>query len=56
MDKKVPAIGSGLPLSEVIKIVSIANSFYYPVVDNDKKLMGAVMLDGIRNTFATQEV
>jgi len=56
MNRKVPAIGSGLPLSEVIKIVSTTDSFYYPVVDNDRKLIGAVTLDGIRNTFATQEV
>ena len=56
MDRKVPAIGSSLPLSEVIKIVSTTDSFYYPIVDNDRKLIGAVTLDGIRNTFATQEV
>jgi Kef-type K+ transport system membrane component KefB len=56
MDIKVPPIASGLPLSEVIKIVSSTDSFYYPVVDNDKKLIGAVTLDGIRNTFATQEL
>lgn len=56
MDIKVPAIASGLPLSEVIRIVSSTDSFYYPVVDNDKKLIGAVTLDGIRNTFATQEL
>jgi len=56
MEKKIPAIPSGLTLSEVIKIVSSTDSFYYPVVDNDKKLIGAVTLDGIRNTFATQEL
>jgi len=56
MDIKVPPIASGLALSEVIKIVSSTDSFYYPVVDNDKKLIGAVTLDGIRNTFATQEL
>jgi len=56
MDRKVPVIASALPLREVIKIVSTTDSFYYPVVDNDKKLIGAVTLDGIRNTFATQEV
>ncbi len=56
MDIKVPPIASGLPLSEVIKIVSSTDSFYYPVVDKDKKLIGAVTLDGIRNTFATQEL
>jgi len=56
MDAKVPIISAGMSLSEVIKIVSNTTSFYYPVVDNDKKLIGAVTLDGIRNTFATQEL
>ncbi|MBN2455952.1 MAG: cation:proton antiporter [Sedimentisphaerales bacterium] len=56
MDTKVPAIAAGLSLSEVIRIVSSTNSFYYPVIDNDKKLIGAATLDGIRNTFATQEL
>jgi len=56
MDRTVPPVAAGLPLREVIKIVSNTNSFYYPVVDKDKKLIGAVTLDGIRNTFATQEV
>lgn len=56
MDRRVPIIASGLSLSEVIKVVSNTDSFYYPVVDKDKKLIGAVTLDGIRNTFATQEL
>jgi len=56
MDTKVPAISAGSPLSEVIKVVSSTNSFYYPVIDSDKKLIGAVTLDGIRRTFATQEL
>ena len=56
MDRNVPSIASGLSLRELIQIVSTTDSFYYPVVDNDKKLIGAVTLDGIRNTFATQEV
>jgi Kef-type K+ transport system membrane component KefB/predicted transcriptional regulator len=56
MDTKVPVISAGTSLSEVIKVVSGTSSFYYPVVDNDKKLIGAVTLDGIRNTFATQEL
>jgi len=56
MDAKVPVITAGMSLSEVIKIVSGTDSFYYPVVDNNKKLIGAVTLDGIRNTFTTQEL
>lgn len=56
MDTKIPVISAGMSLSEVIKIVSTTDSFYYSVVDNDKKLAGAVTLDGIRNTFTTQEL
>lgn len=56
MDTKVPAISAGLSLSEVVKIVSNTDSFYYSMVDNDKKLIGAVTLGGIRNTFTTQEL
>jgi len=56
MDTEVPVISAGLSLSEVIKIVSNTDSFYYPVVDSDKKLIGAITLGGIRNTFATQEL
>ncbi len=56
MDTKVSVISAGMSLSEVIKVVSNTESFYYPVVDNDKKLIGAITLDNIRNTFATQEL
>ena len=56
MDTKVPTISTGMSLREVIKIVSTTDNFYYSVVDNDKKLIGAITLDGIRNTFMTQEL
>jgi len=56
MDTKMSVITAGMSLSEVIQLVSNTNSFYYPVVDSDKKLVGAITLDDIRNTFATQEL
>ncbi len=56
MDTDVPVMESGLPLSEVIKLVSNTDSLYYCVVDNTDKLIGAVTLEGIRNTFSTQEL
>ena len=56
MDTKVSVISAGMSLSEVIQVVSNTESFYYPVVDNDKQLVGAITLDNIRNTFATQEL
>jgi len=56
MDAKVPVISASMSLGEVVKVVSSTDSFYYSVVDDDKKLIGAVTLDGIRTTFATQEL
>jgi len=56
MDREVPVIPAGTSLSEVIKVVSSTDSFYYPVVDTDNKLIGGITLEGIRNTFATQEL
>ncbi len=56
MDTKASAISAGMSLRDVIKVVSNTDSFYYPVVDSDKKLIGAITLDNIRNTFATQEL
>jgi Kef-type K+ transport system membrane component KefB len=56
METKLPVIEAGRPLREVIETVSDTDNFYYPVVDESRKLIGAVTLDGIRKTFATQEL
>jgi len=56
MNTNVPLIPAGILLSELIQIVSTTDSLYYPVVDNDQRLLGAVTLEGIRNTFSTQEL
>ena len=56
METDVPVISAGMLLSEVINIVGATNSPFYPVVDKENKLVGAVTLDGIRNTFSTQEL
>jgi CBS domain-containing protein len=56
MDTKAPAIPAGMSLSEVIQVFGSTNNHYYSVVDTDKRLMGVITLEGIRNTFATQEL
>jgi Kef-type K+ transport system membrane component KefB len=55
MSTDVPKISAGMSLKEIIRIVGDTNSFYYPVIDNDNKLRGAITLDGIRNTLNTTE-
>jgi len=56
LDDKVPAISAGLSLNELIKVVANTNSYCYPVIDNVGNLTGVITLDGIMNTFATQEL
>ncbi|OHB57629.1 MAG: hypothetical protein A2173_10400 [Planctomycetes bacterium RBG_13_44_8b] len=56
MNKDAPAISAGTPLSDVLKTVSSTEYFYYSVVDDQKKIIGALTMDGIRNTFATMEL
>jgi len=56
LDDKVPAISAGLSLNELIKVVANTNSYCYPVIDSTGKLTGIITLDGIMNTFATQEL
>jgi Kef-type K+ transport system membrane component KefB len=56
MDSKVPVMSAGLSISELLRVVSGTAGFYWPVVDTDGKLIGAVTLDGIKNTFSTQEL
>jgi Kef-type K+ transport system membrane component KefB/predicted transcriptional regulator len=56
MDTNVPVVPAGISLSEVINIVGSTDSSCYPVVDSDNKLIGGITLDGIRNTFSTQEL
>ncbi len=56
MDRKMPVMSADLSLSDIIKIVGYTDSFYYAVVDKDKKFIGAITMDGIRRTFATQEL
>lgn len=55
-DRQAPVVSAGMSLSELIELVSSTDNFYYAVVDKDRSLMGAVTLDGIRSTFATQEL
>jgi NhaP-type Na+/H+ or K+/H+ antiporter len=56
MQTKLPVFNAGMPLSEVVRTVGNTDEFYYPVVDSNNRLIGTVTLDGIRRTFATQEL
>ena len=56
MDTKHASILDHTSIREIIKVFGQTDSFYYAVIDKDKKLIGGITMDGIRNTFMTQEL
>jgi Kef-type K+ transport system membrane component KefB len=56
MDTKHPTIREHTSISEIIRIFGQTSSFYYPVVDGQGNLKGAITVDSIRKTFTTQEL
>ena len=56
MDKEHKVIPEHTPISEIIRIFGRTKSFYYPMVDRNNNVTGAMTIDSIRNTFASQEL
>jgi CBS domain-containing protein len=56
MQTDVPTIDQGMLLSDILAVVSGTEGAYYAVVDGSRNLLGAITLEGIRKTFATQEI
>jgi len=51
MDKSFPLTYRNTSLDEILKIFSESANLYFPVVDKDKKLLGIITVDNIKNTF-----
>ena len=51
MDKNPPLIYKNMPLAQILTIFSQSPNLYYPVVDTNKKLLGIITVDNIKNTF-----
>ena len=51
MDKNPPLIYKNTPLNKILKSFSTNNNLYYPVVENDKKLVGIITVDSIKQTL-----
>lgn len=56
MNTKVPIIFAGDSLSRVVNTVSNTHDLYYPVTDSQQNLIGIITLNGVRNSFATQQL
>jgi len=51
MDRNPPLIYKNMPLTKILNIFNESRNLYYPVVDTDKKLLGIVTVDSIKNIF-----
>lgn len=56
MDAEHVVVPEHTPIREIIKIFGRTKSFFYPVLDRDNNVTGAMTIDNIRNTFANQEL
>jgi Kef-type K+ transport system membrane component KefB/CBS domain-containing protein len=56
MDRDVPIIQAGTSISQVIQIISSTSNYCYPVLDNDKKPLGSITLNDIRDAISNREM
>ena len=56
MDSKPPLIYENMKLNDILKIFSENDSLYYPVIDKQKKLLGIITVEGIRQTFLETDI
>jgi len=51
MDTKPPLVYADMKLADILKTFTDSENFYYPVVDRNKRLLGIITIDIIRNIF-----
>ena len=56
MDASHPFVYEHMKLQSILDIFSESTGHYYPVINNQKKLLGVISVDGIRNAFAAAEL
>ncbi|MDP8265384.1 MAG: cation:proton antiporter [Candidatus Aceula meridiana] len=56
IDKKFPLIEKNTTLGRILEIFENNPYFYYPVVDDDKKLQGIISIDTIRQAFMFTDI
>lgn len=56
MDKNPPLIYQNMPLAKILSIFSKSDNLYYPVVDANKKLLGVITIDNIKNIFMESDL
>jgi Kef-type K+ transport system membrane component KefB len=56
MDANPVTIGQDTPLQGILEIFSKTDMVCYPVIDNDRRIVGVITVSGIKEMFASQDV
>ena len=54
MDKKFPVLKENMTVNNILPKIAKSKAFVYPVVDSDKKMLGVITLDSLKNIFITE--
>jgi len=56
MDTKPTSIAQDLPLQQILEVFSTSDNLYYPVIDNQSRVIGIITIADIKEMFASREV
>lgn len=56
MDTNPVTIPQDMPLHQILQLFSSTENLYYPVIDNDSKIIGIITVADIKQIFANQNV
>ncbi len=56
IDPSLPSIDANMSINRVLGVFSSHDAFCYPVVDPEKKLVGVVTIETLKETFMAQEL
>ncbi len=56
MNTNPVTITQDLPLHQILEVFSSTENLYYPVIDNDLKIIGIITVADIKQVFASQDV
>ncbi len=56
MNTNPVTIAQDLPLHQILEVFSRTENLYYPVIDNDLKIIGVITVADIKQVFANQDV
>ncbi|HEW78640.1 MAG TPA: CBS domain-containing protein, partial [Phycisphaerales bacterium] len=56
MDAAPTSIAQDLPLQQILEVFSTSDSVYYPVIDNQSRIVGIITIAGIKEMFASQKI